>query len=124
MDCPFCLAVNASEHVIAKTAHCYFIQSNDPVLRCSGLIIPCRHVSSPFDLTEQEWLESLRLLQNAKSFFEQFEPAGFNLGWNVGEVAGQDIMHAHLHIIGRFSDEPLAGRGIRYHLKQPENTRR
>lgn len=112
------------EHVLARTATCYFIRTNDPVLVCSGLIIPFRHVPSPFDLTDQEWLETLQLLKDAKAILGQFKPDGYNLGWNVGKAAGQDVMHAHLHIIGRFSDEPLAGRGIRYHLKQPENLRR
>jgi hypothetical protein len=33
------------------------------------------------------------------------------------------VFHAHLHVIPRFADEPLAGRGIRYALKQPTNRR-
>ncbi len=50
-------------------------------------------------------------------------PDGYNAGWNVGAVGGQHVMHAHLHVIPRFRDEPLAGRGIRSHLKVVENRR-
>lgn len=124
MDCPFCGLGMEQARVLTRTANCYFTLSDDPMLNCSGLIIPYRHVPSPFDLTSQEWQETFQLLREAKGYFERFDPDGFNLGWNVGAVAGQDILHAHMHVIARFGDEPLAGRGIRYHLKQPENARR
>lgn len=54
---------------------------------------------------------------------ERYQPDGYNVGWNSGAVAGQEVFHAHLHVIPRFADEPLAGRGIRYALKQPTNRR-
>ncbi|MEE8583517.1 MAG: HIT domain-containing protein [Acidobacteriota bacterium] len=46
-----------------------------------------------------------------------YSPQAYNVGWNAGPIAGQDIAHAHLHVIPRFSDEPMAG--IRFWLKQP-----
>jgi histidine triad (HIT) family protein len=52
---------------------------------------------------------------------ERYHPDGYNVGWNCGAVGGQIAMHAHLHVIPRFRQEPYAGRGIRYWLKQPEN---
>ena len=54
---------------------------------------------------------------------EQYGPAGYNVGWNNGAVAGQSVFHAHMHVIPRFADEPFAGRGIRYWLKQEDNRR-
>jgi diadenosine tetraphosphate (Ap4A) HIT family hydrolase len=54
---------------------------------------------------------------------QKFRPDGYNLGWNCGIVGGQEVFHAHLHIIPRFKDEPYAGRGIRYWLKQESNKR-
>jgi len=54
---------------------------------------------------------------------ERYLPDGYNLGWNVGRIAGQEVEHAHLHIIPRFADEPFAGKGIRHWLKKGENTR-
>lgn len=50
-------------------------------------------------------------------------PDGFIIGWNVKETAGQRVSHAHLHIVARFNDEPLAGKGICYFFKQEENRR-
>jgi len=56
-------------------------------------------------------------------FDTQHAPDGYNVGWNIGEVAGQNEPHVHLHIIARFKDEPLAGKGIRYAFKQESNKR-
>ena len=123
-SCPFChLGKDAYGELITTTSHCYMLSQPDPVLRASVMILPIRHVVSPFDLTEAEWLDMKQLLAEAKGYLNVQHPEGWNVGWNVGEVAGQHIEHAHLHVIGRFADEPLAGKGIRYAFKQPDNTR-
>lgn len=64
------------------------------------------------------------MLHEAKALIDDvFKPDGYNVGWNCGSVGGQTVFHAHLHVIPRFADEPLASRGIRWWLKQPENER-
>ena len=52
---------------------------------------------------------------------ECFAPDGYNVGWNCGAIAGQSIAHAHLHVMPRFRQEPLAGKGIRALLKSDAN---
>jgi len=42
----------------------------------------------------------------------ELAPDGYNVGWNSGVAAGQEVFHAHMHVIPRFGDEPLAGKGI------------
>uniref|UniRef100_UPI003D23A253 HIT family protein n=1 Tax=Kroppenstedtia sanguinis TaxID=1380684 RepID=UPI003D23A253 len=54
---------------------------------------------------------------------EQYQPDGYNVGWNCRETGGQSIPHAHLHVIPRFTDEHHAGKGIRHWLKQKDNRR-
>jgi len=44
------------------------------------------------------------------------------VGWNVGKVGEQEVSHAYLHVLPRYADELYAGRGIRYWIKQPENS--
>lgn len=52
------------------------------------------------------------LLDEAKRYLdEKFAPAGYNVGINVGKVAGQTIMHVHLHLIPRFKDDMENPRG-------------
>lgn len=122
MSCPFC---NPDKNkIVLENDYAIFIQTEQPILIGSGLIIPRSHSETVFDLTEVEWCETYTLLQQVKTLLDgQYEPDGYNIGWNSGTVAGQDVFHAHLHVIPRFKDEPLAGKGIRWWLKQAENRR-
>jgi diadenosine tetraphosphate (Ap4A) HIT family hydrolase len=126
MNCPFCLVNNDEEQqVVLSNDHCMFLQKPQEVLIGSGVIVPRRHCETVFDLTEEEWHNTLQLLRVVKDYLdERYCPDGYNVGWNVGQVGGQEIFHAHLHVIPRYGDEPLAGKGIRYWLKQPENKRK
>ena len=100
------------------------MQVPQPVLTGSGLIIPKAHRETVFDLTEVEWTATYALLQQVRDLLhELYAPHGYNVGWNAGSVGGQEVFHAHLHVIPRFADEPYAGRGIRYWLKQEANLR-
>ena len=91
----------------------------------SYVIIPKSQVGSPFELSDKEWADSKALMKELKEYLdEKYKPNGYNIGWNVGKAAGQEVAHAHMHIIPRYSDEPLAGKGLRYWFKQPENVRK
>ncbi len=127
MDCPYCESnLGPNDRIVLRNAHCLYLQNADyqDVLIGSGIIVPRTHRETVFDLTEEEMKATFALLTGAKRHLdERFQPQGYNIGWNVGAVGGQHIFHAHLHVIPRFGDEPLSGKGIRYWLKQPENAR-
>ena len=94
------------------------------ILIGSYVVVPKSYVETPFDLSEQEWIDTKKMIDTIKSYLdEKYNPDGYNLGWNVGKIAGQTVSHAHLHIIPRFKDEPFGGKGIRHWLKKDENTR-
>lgn len=91
----------------------------DNILRGSYVIIPKSQVETPFDLTEEEWNDTFLLLKDVKQYLDKkYKPDGYNVGWNVGKVGGQNVAHAHLHVLPRYKDEPLAGKGIRFMFKQ------
>jgi histidine triad (HIT) family protein len=93
-------------------------------LEGSGLIVPKKHRETVFDLTQEEWNATYTLLRDVKEYLDdKHQPQGYNLGWNCGEVGGQHIFHAHFHVLPRFVDEPLAGKGIRYMFKSSNNNR-
>jgi len=125
MICPFCdLESNTRQEIILENDLCLFLQEPQEVLIGSGIIIPKEHKESVFDLTEKEWQATFSLLQLVKEIIdEKYQPNGYNIGWNIGSVAGQEVFHVHLHIIPRYIDEPLAGKGIRYWFKQLSNKR-
>lgn len=124
MTCPFCHLDSAEGQIILENEHCLFLQAPQEVLIGSGIILPKAHRETVFDLTEEEWASTFSLLQRVKALLDaQYAPQGYNIGWNNGSVAGQEVFHAHLHVIPRYAEEPLAGKGIRYWLKQPENKR-
>ena len=91
----------------------------DDVLKGSYVIIPKSQVETPFDLSEEEWNDTFLLLKEVKIYLDKkYKPDGYNVGWNVGKVGGQNVAHAHLHVLPRYKDEPLAGKGIRFMFKQ------
>jgi len=96
----------------------------DKTLIGSFVVVPKSYVSSPFELCEQEWADTKKMIDIIKEYIDdKYEPDGYTIGWNVGPVAGQTVPYAHLHIIPRHKDEPFAGKGIRYWIKKSENTR-
>lgn len=123
-NCPFCMpSLNRSE-IVFEHEHCIFLQRDENVLIGSGLVIPKAHRETVFDMTQEEWNATYNMVNQVRALLDQkLKPDGYNLGWNCGKVGGQEVFHAHLHIIPRFKDEPYAGKGIRYWLKQETNKR-
>jgi histidine triad (HIT) family protein len=84
------------------------------------VIVPIAHRSSPFDFSDEEWAATHELLLAAKAAQDdRLEPDGYTLVWNCWPEIG----HAHLHVLPRFDDEPLAELGGRSAIKAPENVR-
>ena len=71
------------------------------------LVAPVRHVGSLGELTDPEAGEIHRLSVAAVDALGSiYEPDGFNLGWNLGRVAGAGIVdHVHLHVVPRWSGD-------------------
>ena len=74
-----------------------------PVSKFHSLIIPKRHIKNFFDLNDKELNACNDLIKKIKSKIENDDNLveGFNLGTNAGSVAGQTIMHCHIHLIPR-----------------------
>lgn len=123
MTCPYC-PVRNRETIIFEDALVLFLQDEryQGALKHSGVIVPIQHRETVFDLTPAEVAATFALLTRIKAWMDQrCAPAGYNIGWNCGPVAGQEVMHAHMHVIPRFPQEPLAGQGIRSLLKSDAN---
>ena len=74
-----------------------------PVSELHSLIVPKRHVETYFELTNEEIkaCNDLILKTKVKILEQDSSVKGFNIGTNAGKVAGQSIMHCHIHLIPR-----------------------
>lgn len=129
--CVLCELTHIStQNVVLKNELCMFLQLDQAQekgvqLEGAGIIIPIAHRETVFELTQDEWGATYTLLQEAKNYLDvHYQPDGYNLGWNCNEVAGQHISHAHFHVLPRYKDEKLAGKGIRYMFKSEQNSRK
>jgi ATP adenylyltransferase len=68
---------------------------------------PIRHVGVLGELTDAEALELHRLsVAGMDALDRTYGPNGFNLGWNLGHIAGAGIAdHVHVHVVPRWSGD-------------------
>jgi len=110
--CLFCQPPAISK-AIEKNGSVFAIHDKYPVTPGHLLIIPMRHASDFFSMTEVERRDAdqlLRLLQ-CRIKAEDARVTGFNVGANCGETAGQTVGHAHIHLIPRRKGDMSDPRG-------------
>jgi ATP adenylyltransferase len=71
------------------------------------MIVPYRHTCELASLSREEKIESLDLLAASQAVLtEVMHPHGFNIGMNLGRVAGAGIAdHLHFHIVPRWDGD-------------------
>ena len=74
-----------------------------PVSEFHCSIIPKRLVKDYFDLSDNEVIACNNLIKKVKDEIIWKDPSvkGYNIGTNSGAIAGQSIMHCHIHLIPR-----------------------
>ncbi len=99
-NCKFC---NIREDIQYDVKNAFAISDKYPVTKYHTLVIPKRHVESYFDLTVEEHLNCIILLDVVRNTLVKLDNTitGFNIGVNNGKDAGQTISHCHIHLIPR-----------------------
>ena len=115
VKCPFCNPF--ADEIVARNNLCYARWDRYPVNKGHLLVIPFRHIPDFFSMTPVEREAVLALVTECKAVIEEnFTPDGYNIGFNVGEAAGQTVMHCHCHVIPRYAgdmEDPRGGvRGV------------
>ncbi|MDD5190335.1 MAG: HIT domain-containing protein [Dehalococcoidales bacterium] len=85
----------------------FVMMNNYPYNPGHLLIAPYRHVSGLDELTSAEMHEHADITQKCLKILKKtFQPKGFNVGVNMGKVAGAGIAdHVHSHIVPRWQGD-------------------
>ena len=96
-----------ANYVIARTQHSYAVLNTHPYNGGHVLIVPYKQVSDFDELTDEENLDLIKLMQSVKrSLIETMKPDGFNIGVNLGKSAGAGIReHLHIHVVPRWNGD-------------------
>jgi diadenosine tetraphosphate (Ap4A) HIT family hydrolase len=109
--CIFCdLPAN---RVVAQNDLAVAIYDRFPVTDLHSLVIPKRHAATFLDLYEPERRAINLLLDELARIVRERDKsvAGFNIGMNCAEAAGQTVPHAHVHLIPRRNGDVAEPRG-------------
>ena len=110
--CLFCDSKKSG--IVHENDLAYASYDSYPVSDHHCLIIPKRHIKDYFDMTNYELIACNDLIQIVKNeiLSKDVNVKGFNIGTNAGKIAGQSIMHCHIHLIPRREgdvDNPQGG---------------
>ena len=109
--CFLCDAIKSKDdrkhYVVYRGSKCFIIMNLFPYNPGHLMIAPYRHVPSIEDLNNDELFDLMVLTKlSLKMLRKAFNPHGFNIGVNIGNVAGAGVEeHVHVHVVPRWSGD-------------------
>jgi ATP adenylyltransferase len=109
--CLFCTLAAAGDDEASMILHrgpnAFVVMNAFPYNPGHVMVAPYRHVGDAEQLTDDELLDAGRLQRAAlRALREEMSPHGFNLGMNLGRVAGAGIPdHVHWHVVPRWNGD-------------------
>ena len=109
--CVFCKAVESDDDEAALVVHrgqqAIVLLNKFPYASGHLMVAPSRHVGEFGELTDGEVFELHRLAGQGMGALSQiYQPQGYNLGWNLGHIAGAGVVdHVHLHVVPRWAGD-------------------
>jgi len=108
--CFLCRAAEAGagdELVVHRGERAFVVLNKFPYASGHLLVAPYRHGVAFEELSQDDALEIHRLAgAGLAALRETYAPEGFNLGWNVGRIAGAGVPdHVHLHVVPRWAGD-------------------
>jgi ATP adenylyltransferase len=108
--CLFCRAAEGEDEaglVLHRGRNTLALLNKFPYASGHLMVAPYRHVGEFSELEDGEVLEIHRLASQGMGALAQlYSPQGFNLGWNLGRIAGAGVVdHVHLHVVPRWAGD-------------------
>jgi ATP adenylyltransferase len=108
--CVFCRAAQGDDEagfVVRRGEHAFALLNRYPYASGHLMVAPYRHESEFGELSSDEALDVHRLAASAiGALADAMRPQGFNLGWNLGRIAGAGVVdHVHLHVVPRWAGD-------------------
>ncbi|MBU4313002.1 MAG: HIT domain-containing protein [Candidatus Omnitrophica bacterium] len=104
--CIFCMGKRKDKNafIVKKTKFSFALLNIYPYNNGHVMVSPCRHVKDLKGLTDKELLDIMKLVRDMQVLLEKrLKPHGFNIGINMGKVAGAGYKdHVHIHIVPRW----------------------
>ncbi|HOX60392.1 MAG TPA: HIT family protein [Candidatus Magasanikbacteria bacterium] len=119
-DCIFCKIVKGEipSHKVYEDDNALAFLDIFPHAKGHTVVIPKKHFVTPFDMTADEFMLISKAVQSAMMRLqEKLSPAGFNVGWNQGDIGGQVVKHLHIHIFPRYEND--GGTSVHAIVKNP-----
>ena len=93
--------------VIAREKSCYALLNSFPYTGGHLMVVPYKQVPDFNGLTDEEMADLLKLTRKCQNALSQvMRPDGFNIGVNLGKVAGAGIVeHLHIHVVPRWNGD-------------------
>ncbi|QEL19708.1 HIT family protein [Limnoglobus roseus] len=110
-DCFLCRTLVETEDranlILLRTERAVVVLNRFPYNNGHLLVCPLAHKSGLDDLTDAESLELQQLLARLMAALKRcIQPDGFNVGLNLGKVAGAGLPgHLHWHIVPRWNGD-------------------
>ncbi|MBI3851117.1 MAG: HIT domain-containing protein [Verrucomicrobia bacterium] len=98
---------DAANYIIARDRTCYAVLNTYPYTGGHLLVVPYKQTPDLDGLTDAELTDLWKLTRRClKALSQVMKPDGFNIGINLGKVAGAGIMdHLHIHVVPRWNGD-------------------
>jgi ATP adenylyltransferase len=94
-------------YVVARDRTCFALLNKYPYNGGHLMVVPYKEVADMNGLTEEELADLWKLVRRCTNALTQLmKPDGFNIGINLGRVAGAGIVeHLHIHVVPRWNGD-------------------
>ncbi|GAB7012230.1 HIT family protein [Halolamina salina] len=109
-DCAFCsiVAERAPAYRVYEDGRTLAFLDVNPAARGHTLVVPKEHAESITEMQAPLVGDVFRTAQRVAAALESaFEPDGINVVQSNGRAAGQEVLHAHVHVIPRSEDDSV-----------------